>query len=89
VASRQDGLILAAMTLAVIATTFFMHAMVWHYFRQLKMPRPDACRSPIDSTGASTSPTWSCNSSWTSVAARPHLGASFGMLDFVSNRMRT
>ena len=26
----------------VIATTFFMHAMVWRYFRQLKMPRPDA-----------------------------------------------
>lgn len=28
--------------LPVIATTFVLHVMVWRYFRQLKMPRPDA-----------------------------------------------
>ena len=29
-------------TLQLFATTFVMHAMVGRYFRQLKMPRPDA-----------------------------------------------
>jgi len=38
--SHRASRVIAA--LPVIATTFFMHAMVWRYFRQLKMPRPDA-----------------------------------------------
>ena len=31
--------------LQLFATTFVMHAMVGRYFRQLKMPRPDAYAS--------------------------------------------
>jgi len=37
--SHRASRVIAA--LPIIATTFFMHAMVWHYFRQLKMSRPD------------------------------------------------
>jgi hypothetical protein len=38
--SHRTSRVIAA--LPIIATTFFIHAMVWHYFRQLKMSRPDA-----------------------------------------------
>jgi len=38
--SHRASRVIAA--LPIIATTFFIHAMVWHYFRQLKMSRPDA-----------------------------------------------
>ena len=38
--SQRASRVIAA--LPVIATTFFMNAMVWRYFRQFKMPRPDA-----------------------------------------------
>ena len=40
--SQRASRVIAA--LPVIATTFFMNAMVWRYFRQFKMPRPDAYR---------------------------------------------
>ena len=40
--SQRASRVIAA--LLAIATTFFIHAMVWHYFRQLKMSRPAAYR---------------------------------------------
>jgi len=46
-----------------------------------------SARSPTDSTGASTSPTWSCSSSWTSVGPRPNLSEPSGMLDFASKQV--